>query len=191
MVCFWPARRPARASRLTARHARPARASAVETLLRRARGEGRRLHDPSRRGRRLPRPQRLRQDHHGARCSPACSSPRPGTSNTAGATSAIDLVAFRRELGYIPEEPYLYPFLSGSEYLYLIGRLREMPEALLTTKIEGFLELFGLSAAADQAICVLLEGDAAEDRHLGRAAARSDRSCCSTSRRPGSTWRRR
>ena len=55
-----------------------------------------------------------------------------------------DLIAFRRHLGYIPEEPFLYPFLSGSEYLQLIGRLREIPEALLTKKIAAFLYLFGL-----------------------------------------------
>ena len=42
-----------------------------------------------------------------------------------------DLVAFRRLLGYIPEEPYLYPFLSGTEYLQLVGRLREIPERLI------------------------------------------------------------
>ena len=33
-----------------------------------------------------------------------------------------------------------------------------MPEALLTTKIDGFLELFGLSAAADQAIASYSKG---------------------------------
>ena len=69
-----------------------------------------------------------------------------------------DVVAFRKILGYIPEEPYLYPFLSGSEYLYLIGRLREMPELLLARKIEAFLELFGLRAAADQAIASYSKG---------------------------------
>jgi ABC-2 type transport system ATP-binding protein len=69
-----------------------------------------------------------------------------------------DLTAFRRELGYIPEEPYLYPFLSGSEYLYLVGRLREMPELLLSKKIEAFLQLFGLGAAADQAIVSYSKG---------------------------------
>ena len=69
-----------------------------------------------------------------------------------------DLVAFRRHLGYIPEEPYLYPFLSGSEYLYLVGRLREMPETPLDKKIEAFLTLFGLSAAADQAIASYSKG---------------------------------
>ena len=69
-----------------------------------------------------------------------------------------DLTAFRCELGYIPEEPYLYPFLSGSEYLYLVGRLREMPELLLSKKIEAFLQLFGLGAAADQAIVSYSKG---------------------------------
>ena len=69
-----------------------------------------------------------------------------------------DLVAYRRELGYIPEEPYLYPFLSGSEYLQLIGRLREIPEELLKTKIARFLDLFGLTSAADQAIVSYSKG---------------------------------
>lgn len=69
-----------------------------------------------------------------------------------------DVVAFRRHLGYIPEEPYLYPFLSGREYLQLVGRLRELPEAVLTKKIDGFLELFGLATAADQAIASYSKG---------------------------------
>jgi ABC-2 type transport system ATP-binding protein len=69
-----------------------------------------------------------------------------------------DLVAFRRRLGYVPEEPYLYPFLSGREYLELVGRLRQMPERLLARKIEGFLEQFNLSVAADQSIASYSKG---------------------------------
>ena len=84
--------------------------------------------------------------------------PSSGIVEYGGRDIRDGLVAFRRELGYIPEEPYLYPFLSGTEYLYLIGRLREIPEALLTTKIEGFLNLFGLTAAADQAIASYSKG---------------------------------
>src|SRR5215211_592701 len=49
-----------------------------------------------------------------------------------------------RRLGYVPEEPHLYPFLSGREYLELVGRLRELPAALLDKKIGAMLELFGL-----------------------------------------------
>jgi ABC-2 type transport system ATP-binding protein len=78
--------------------------------------------------------------------------PSSGRVEYAGRDIRDDLVGYRRLLGYIPEEPYLYPFLSGSEYLYLIGRLREIPEALLATKIARFIDLFGLTTAADQAI---------------------------------------
>jgi len=39
-----------------------------------------------------------------------------------------DLPGFRRRLGYVPEEAILYSYLSGLEYLHLIGRLRGLPE---------------------------------------------------------------
>src|SRR5579859_4634410 len=32
-----------------------------------------------------------------------------------------NLVGFRKSLGYVPEEPNLYPYLSGREYLELVG----------------------------------------------------------------------
>jgi ABC-2 type transport system ATP-binding protein len=69
-----------------------------------------------------------------------------------GQDIAHDPVAFRRRLGYVPEEPNLYTFQSATEYLELVGRLRELPPGLLTRKIGAMLELFGLSHAADQDI---------------------------------------
>jgi ABC-2 type transport system ATP-binding protein len=84
--------------------------------------------------------------------------PSSGYVELDGHNVRDDVIAFRRLLGYIPEEPYLYPFLSGTEYLQLIGRLRETPERLLKKKIDGFLELFGLTAAADQAIASYSKG---------------------------------
>ena len=84
--------------------------------------------------------------------------PSSGYVEYGGRRIHDDLVGFRRELGYIPEEPYLYPFLSGTEYLQLVGRLREVPEPLLTTKIDRFLDLFGLRAAADQSIASYSKG---------------------------------
>ena len=84
--------------------------------------------------------------------------PSSGRVEYGGRDVRDDLVGFKRVLGYIPEEPHLYPFLSGYEYLQLIGRLREIPEWLLTTKIDRFLELFGLTTAADQAIASYSKG---------------------------------
>jgi ABC-2 type transport system ATP-binding protein len=63
-----------------------------------------------------------------------------------------DLVGFRRRVGYVPEEPNLYPFLSGREYLQLVGRLREIEARALDRRVEGLLELFGLGLDAEQSI---------------------------------------
>ena len=81
-----------------------------------------------------------------------------GAQASYGRDIRDDAIGYRRHLGFIAEEPFLYPFLSGSEYLQLVGRLREIPETLLTKKIDGFLQLFGLTAAADQAIASYSKG---------------------------------
>jgi ABC-2 type transport system ATP-binding protein len=55
-----------------------------------------------------------------------------------------DLAGYRKRLGYVPEEPNLYPYLTGWEYLELIGTLRGMPSAELQKKIDALLQLFSL-----------------------------------------------
>jgi ABC-2 type transport system ATP-binding protein len=55
-----------------------------------------------------------------------------------------DLIAYKQRLGYVPEEPYLYPHLTGAEYLELVGQLRGVPEKPLAQKISGLLKLFSL-----------------------------------------------
>jgi ABC-2 type transport system ATP-binding protein len=55
-----------------------------------------------------------------------------------------DLVGFRKYLGYVPEEPNLYPSLSGCEYLVIVGTLRGMPRLSLERKIDSLLDLFSL-----------------------------------------------
>ena len=50
-----------------------------------------------------------------------------------------DMVAYRSVLGYVPEEAHLYSYLSGLEYLQLVGRLRGMGESLIEAKATGLL----------------------------------------------------
>lgn len=57
-----------------------------------------------------------------------------------------DLVAYKRQIGYVPEEAYVYSYLTGAEFLRLAGRLRGMDERPLEEKINRFLHLFGLDA---------------------------------------------
>lgn len=56
---------------------------------------------------------------------------------------------FNKQFGYVPEELHLYAHLTGREYLQLVGRLRGMEKACLDSKIESFLELFGLADFRD------------------------------------------
>ena len=69
-----------------------------------------------------------------------------------GTETRLAPLEFRRRVGYVPEEPHLYPFLSGREYLELVGRLREMAPPMLDRRIRTLLDLFGLSDAAEQGI---------------------------------------
>jgi ABC-2 type transport system ATP-binding protein len=55
-----------------------------------------------------------------------------------------DWIAYKRRLGYVPEEPHVYPYLAGREYLQLIARLRELPQAPSEKRIDDLLHLFGL-----------------------------------------------
>src|SRR5438128_777846 len=52
-----------------------------------------------------------------------------------------DLKSFQRRIGYVPEEPHLYPHLSGREYLQLTGRLRGIPRHTLERKMDELLRL--------------------------------------------------
>ena len=56
-----------------------------------------------------------------------------------------DLIAYKRRLGYIPEQAEIYAHLSGREYLQLVGRLRLMPEKKLAEKIDRLLAELGLT----------------------------------------------
>src|ERR1700678_3096674 len=57
-----------------------------------------------------------------------------------------DMVAFRSVLGYVPEEAHLYSYLSGLEYLQLVGRLRGLSEQLIEAKATGLLRLLSLDS---------------------------------------------
>jgi ABC-2 type transport system ATP-binding protein len=70
--------------------------------------------------------------------------PSSGGVELDGHDALADLQEYKKLLGYVPEEPYLYTYLTGPEYLQLIGRLRNIPEALLNEKVDRFLELLGI-----------------------------------------------
>ena len=56
-----------------------------------------------------------------------------------------DWIGYKKKIGYVPEEPDIYPHMSAYDYLLMVGRLRQIPERPLESKIEQFMELFSLS----------------------------------------------
>ena len=69
-----------------------------------------------------------------------------------------DLTAYKRRIGYVPEEAYLYPFLSGWEYLELVGRLRGLPTRLIRKRGEALVELFAMHEHRHTAISAYSKG---------------------------------
>ena len=55
-----------------------------------------------------------------------------------------DLIAYKRRMGYVPEEPYLYNHLSGVEYLTMVSQLRNLPERESSERIDGLLRMLAL-----------------------------------------------
>jgi len=70
--------------------------------------------------------------------------PSDGEILFQGRSISYSLPDFQERLGYVPEEPNFYPYLSGWEYLQLAGRLRGMPRPQLEARVDQFLRLFSL-----------------------------------------------
>jgi ABC-2 type transport system ATP-binding protein len=70
--------------------------------------------------------------------------PSTGKVLLDGKNIRSDLTAFKKRLGYVPEEPHLYSYLTGLEYLQLIGRLRLLPAAVVDKKANDLLSLLAM-----------------------------------------------
>ena len=70
--------------------------------------------------------------------------PSDGEIRVDGEDIQRNILGHRRRIGYVPETPDLYSYLTGPEYLTLVGRLRRIEPGVLSEKIERFLRLFGI-----------------------------------------------
>jgi ABC-2 type transport system ATP-binding protein len=57
--------------------------------------------------------------------------------------------AFRRHIGFLPENPYFYDFLTGREILHFYARLSGLDRRQRPARVESLLEWVGLATAAD------------------------------------------
>ena len=73
--------------------------------------------------------------------------PTSGTARIRG--RSIDDVAMHREIGYLPEQPYFYDYLTARELLDYFARFFGYDAAERRQRVARFLDLVGLSQAAD------------------------------------------
>ena len=56
----------------------------------------------------------------------------------------------RQSIGYLPERPDTYPFLTGRELLHVSGKLFNLKKRIIRERTNDLLEKVGLTAAADR-----------------------------------------
>ncbi len=75
--------------------------------------------------------------------------PSDGRATILGRDCHGDSVGLKRDIGYLPDEPFLYPYLSGRELLQFVGGLHGFSRADARRKAGAALERFGLGEDAD------------------------------------------
>jgi ABC-2 type transport system ATP-binding protein len=73
--------------------------------------------------------------------------PTAGTARIRG--RSIGDIRMHREIGYLPEQPYFYDYLTARELLDYYARFFAYGAAERRKRVERFLEMAGLAAAAD------------------------------------------
>ncbi|MEK7389405.1 MAG: ABC transporter ATP-binding protein [Elusimicrobiota bacterium] len=76
--------------------------------------------------------------------------PTAGTVVIDGRSMASDPIAAKKAMGLVPDEPFVYPKLTGSEYLRFIGELYGVPLSDMSSRIPDLLEMFELSPWAGE-----------------------------------------
>jgi ABC-2 type transport system ATP-binding protein len=61
----------------------------------------------------------------------------------------VSEVSFRRQIGFLPEQPYFYDYLTGREILRFYAKLSGVSQGSRERRVAELLELVGLSAAGN------------------------------------------
>lgn len=76
--------------------------------------------------------------------------PTSGTARILG--QSVDSVAMRRRIGYLPENPYFYDYLTANELLIYVGNLFGIRQPELHSKVDSLLQTVSLESARHTAL---------------------------------------
>jgi len=80
------------------------------------------------------------------------SIPTAGRAWVAGEEVGPNSTSLHRKIGYLPEEPAFYNWMTGREFLSYVGQLFNLPSKENRLRCDELLELTGLTGAADRKI---------------------------------------
>ncbi|HEV2389622.1 MAG TPA: ABC transporter ATP-binding protein [Nitrososphaerales archaeon] len=84
--------------------------------------------------------------------------PTAGYVKVGGSDVAKEPEAAKRNVGYLPENPSLYPGLTVNEFLRFLGKIRDVPDDELRGKISEALMTFSLEEKEDAMLGALSKG---------------------------------
>ena len=84
--------------------------------------------------------------------------PDSGSVNVLGINAEDDSVAVKRQVGYVPETPRLYEFLTGLEYLDFVGDIYGITVSEKKARIEEYLEALELEGREGDMISSYSQG---------------------------------
>ncbi len=76
--------------------------------------------------------------------------PSSGEAIIDGIDVCKNPIEVRAKVGYLPDEIFLYDYLSGHQFLEFVADIHKIPESTKNSKIDELLSLFGLENAADE-----------------------------------------
>jgi ABC-2 type transport system ATP-binding protein len=85
-------------------------------------------------------------------------SPSSGSASVAGFDVLEQPLEVKRRIGYLPENPPLYPEMETSEYLRFVGRLKGIPNAELEQRIDYVCQRCFVADVKDKLLGKLSKG---------------------------------
>jgi len=83
-------------------------------------------------------------------------SPTSGKASILG--KPLSDMSLKSRIGFLPEQPYFYPYLSGAELLDFCAQIFGIPSAERRKKIEGLLRIVGLQESGKRRVSTYSKG---------------------------------
>jgi len=84
--------------------------------------------------------------------------PDYGIVRVNGHDVLVDPVGYKKDVGYMPEAPTLPEYLTPSEFLGYVGRIRNLPRDRIAARTKELLSILDLAPKSDETIAALSKG---------------------------------